>query len=71
MVSHVQVTTEEGKENTLIEGKRKWGGRNKQRPWFFIDSAVARKKEESFFFLLGSALVAGQEGSPFWSLSSI
>ena len=46
MVNHVQVTAEEGK-NTLIEGKRKWGGYNKQRDHGFSLIQLLPEKKRS------------------------
>ena len=44
---------------------------SKQSPWIFIGQFVARREEESSFFLLGSTIVIWCEDSRFWSLNSI
>ena len=45
-----------GLESTFIEGRRRLGGLL-QSPWLFIACVLARKGEESLFFLLGAAVV--------------
>lgn len=46
----VQVPEEQGKEKTLIEGKRSWEGYSNQSPWLFTGWNLARE-EQSFLFL--------------------
>ena len=57
MASHMQVVAQarEG-EIFCIEGES-WEDYSKQSPWVFIGQFVARKEEESSFFLLGSTIV--------------
>ena len=65
MVSHMQVPAQQGEGNSFLGGKGSWEGCREQR--FFISGAVAGKEEESFFTLLGFAVVAWCESSPSWS----
>ena len=51
-----QVPKVPGLESIFTEGKRRLGGLL-QSPWLFIACVLARKGEESFFFLLGTAVV--------------
>ena len=43
----------------------------KTNPWLFIGWVLVRKEEESFFFLLGSAVGWRLRDSPSWSPNSI
>lgn len=47
-----------GRKTLLSKGKGYWKGPNKQSLWPFIGWVLARKEEGSFFFLLGSVIVA-------------
>ena len=69
MVSHMQFLAREGEENSKHRGKGSWEGCSKKSPWLFIGWVLASKEEESYF-LMNSAIVAGHESSPFWSLDS-
>lgn len=65
MVSHMQVPAQQGEGNSFLGGKGSWEGCREQR--LFISGAVAGKEEESFFTLLGFAVVAWCESCPSWS----
>ena len=69
-VSHVQVPTQQGEETAFIEGKRGWESCSQQRVCGF-SLAESLPEKESFFFWMDSALLAGCESSPFWSLYPI
>ena len=58
------------RENEHFYRAEKEGGRAVvNRVHGFSESVFARKEEDSCFFLLGSAIVAGHEMSSFWSLN--
>ena len=67
---YVQVAAWQGRERTFIGRERSWEGSTRQSPWFFIGCILARKEEEPFFFLWGSAIITGLESLPFWSPDS-
>ena len=80
MVSHVQVPNKmEGR--TLYRGEKEVvraivSKESLSFYWLSCDclslaELLAGNKKESFFFLLGSALVIGCESCPFWSSNSI
>ena len=87
MVSHMQVLSNKGRRNPLIEGKDRWESYCKQKVhrrrlgdqsvvafrWPCCDSLslAITGQEEEVFFLLGSAMVNTCESSPFWPLNSI
>ena len=58
------------KERTLLQREESREGYNKQSPWVFTGRVLARK-EEPFFFLLGSSVTTGLEVFPFSSPSSL
>ena len=62
MVSHVQVPTNPGKENTFIEGKTDSESQFSTAHSFSLAGSLPGKK--SFFFLLDSALHTGCESFP-------
>lgn len=62
MVSHVQVPTNPGKENTFIEGKTDSESQFSTAHSFSLAGSLPGKK--SFFFLLDSALRTGCESFP-------
>ena len=68
-VSHVQVPTQQGKETAFIEGKKDWESCSKQTVCGF--SLAESLAEKSFFYWMGSALLARCESSAFWSLYPI
>ena len=62
MANHMQIPSMSGRE-TLESGKGSWEVQQTIGPQLFIDWVLTRKEGESFFFLLSSALVFGQENS--------
>ena len=70
MVNHVQLPVLQGKKNAFIE-KRKLGGLWQKKSVAFHWLSPCQEKKESFFFVLGSAIITGSENFPFWSLNSI
>ena len=55
MVNHMQILPWQGREMSFLDSKRKLGGFSETKnPWLFIGWVLARKEEESFFFLLDS-----------------
>ena len=65
--SYLQVPTWQGKEIHLQRGTGNGRTTETNSPWLFIGWVLARKEEESLFFLLGSTMVIGHESFPFWS----
>lgn len=61
---HVRFPHGKGRRALLRGRKGSWEGYSKQSPWLFLSWLLARKEEESSFFLLGSAVVIGPESSP-------
>lgn len=58
MMSHTQVSPSEGKECFYTEEKEVGMAVINKSPWLFTGCVFA-SKEETFFFLLGSAIVPG------------
>ena len=54
-----------GRRTLLQKEKGGWEGCSKQKVHGFYLTEF-REKEESFFFLFGSANITGHERSPFW-----
>ena len=60
------------KQNSFIEGRKEVGGTIVNiESMILTGQVVAREEDESFFFRLGSVIIAGHEGSPFWSPNSV
>ena len=53
-----------GKRTLSYRGKGSREDYSRQSPWLFLDLFLGRKEEESFFFLLGSAIFKGPESPP-------
>ena len=71
MVSHMQVPHSKEKRTLLRKGKQSCESYSKQKSsWLFIGWLLARKEEESLFFLLDSSIVSGHESAPFLSPNS-
>ena len=64
MASHVQMPTQQGKENAYKEGKGVCRGYSKQSAWLVIGWVLARKEEQSLFFLLVLLLSKGMRAPP-------
>ena len=57
----MQVAVQKEMVNSFIEGKKDFGRAIVNSSWFFIGWVLAREEEESFFFLLGSAIFTRHE----------
>ena len=60
-----------GASSCTAEERECFLAHSKQISWIFIASVFAMKEEESFFFLLRSAVLSGHENYTFCSPNSI